>query len=165
MKISGEANGSAILQFEIPAWRVLQQQQGCAPQLPVTWGLVSWLFGKDPYVDKSSKEWDVNLHYARPIAKGSSITRFRMLYPWLGVSHCPDPHRCVSCGGLISKGLQNHRHKDRALCKGYPVTKTLGNAPTPCPTWHLRETCPLHSSWLKCFFSTDVDPWGRLCPL
>lgn len=72
MKISGEANGSAILQFEIPAWRVLQQQQGCAPQLPVTWGLVSWLFSKDPYVDKSSKEWDVNLHYARPIAKGST---------------------------------------------------------------------------------------------
>lgn len=95
MKISGEANGSAILQFEIPAWRVLQQQQGCAPQLPVTWGLVSWLFSKDPYVDKSSKEWDVNLHYARPIAKGSSITRFRMLYPWLGVSHTAPIHAVV----------------------------------------------------------------------
>lgn len=87
VKISGEADGSAILQFVIPAWRVLQKQQGCPPQLPVTRGLVWWLLCKDPYVEKNSKEWNATLHYAWPISKGSNITSFRMLYPLLGISH------------------------------------------------------------------------------
>lgn len=86
---------SAILQFVISAWILFEKQQGCHSQLQVTWRLVTfWLFCKDPYVEKGSKEWSVNLYYAWPIAKGSKITGFSMLFITRKPSHCSDP--CLS---------------------------------------------------------------------
>jgi len=86
---------SAVLQFVISAWMLFENQQGCHSQLQVTWRLVTfWLFCNDPYVEKGSKEWSINLYYPWPVAKGSKITGFRTLSIIGKLSRCSDP--CLS---------------------------------------------------------------------
>lgn len=133
---------SAVLQFVTSAWILFEKQQGCRSQLQVTWKLVtSWLFCKDPYVVKGSKEWSINLYYAWPISKGSKITGFSTPSITGKLSRCSDP-RLSHCGWelwwfdfprpskaqrteLYAKNIQPQQHFKVPLSPVLPDTYTV----------------------------------------
>lgn len=85
-------------------------------------------------------------------------------YPLLGNSHTALIHTVVGAVVVLLSKAFKTTEMDRIICRNtqpqqhfeVPLSHVL---PDIC-----TEFFSLLSSWLKHFFSTDVDPWGGLCP-